>query len=100
MQDFLKVRDREQGRSVASLSSVTACYITSQPYNEPNLSNSSFNDFNDCIFDKLSEYKPTLLLDLSSYYEGLAKGRENLIISLMIRIKKLMIRIDEKKKDQ
>ena len=97
MQGLLKVRNREQGRNVKTLK---LCYKTSQPYNEPNLSNSSFNDFNDCIFEKLSGCKPRLLLDLSSYYEGLAKGRENLIISLMIRIKKLMIRIDEKKKDQ
>ena len=29
MQGFLKVRDCEQGRNVASLSSVTASYVTS-----------------------------------------------------------------------
>ena len=45
------------------------------------------------IFEKLSGCKPSLLLDLISYYEALAKGGKNVIISLMIRM-------EEIKKDQ
>ena len=50
--------------------------VTSQPNNGPNLSNSSFNDFNDCIFEKLPGCKPRLSLDLISYYEWLAERKE------------------------